>query len=140
MFTPQPTSARSLPRDAHGTDAALEPQSAGLDPLDRHHAAVDEAEVKIGEARVDLDRAAHQPGGEERHRVLTRSDRVEKQTCRASTDPRAQKLVDLDQHRPGNHQLPPQLGHERGDDAVRPVATVCRRDQRAVSATTLSAR
>jgi hypothetical protein len=39
-------------------------------------------------------------------------------------------LVDLDQHRPGDHELPPQLGHERGGEKMRPVAPVRRRDQR----------
>ena len=63
--------------------------------------------------------------------MLTRGKRVEKQACRMRTDARTEKLVDLDQHRPRNDELPRQLGHERGGEAVRPIATVCRRDQRA---------
>lgn len=125
-----------LPEAARGTGRAevleVEGEDRSSHPLrDRHHAAVDETEVEVGEARVDLDRAAQKPSGEERHRVLTRGERLEKQTCRAGTDTRAEKLVDLDQHRPGNHQLPPKLGHKGGGEAMRLVAAVRCRDQRA---------
>jgi hypothetical protein len=97
---------------------------------DRHHATVDKPEVEAGEARVDLDRAPQEAGGEKRHRVLARGERLEKQARRASADSRTEKLVDLDQHRPGNHELSPQLGHKRRGETVRPVATIRRRDQR----------
>jgi hypothetical protein len=63
--------------------------------------------------------------------VLLRDERVEKQTRRASTDPCAEQLIDLDQHRLGNDQLTTQLGDERGSEAVGPVAAVRRRNQRA---------
>jgi hypothetical protein len=62
--------------------------------------------------------------------VLARGERLEKQARRAGADARTEKLVDLDQHRPWNHELPPQFGDERSGEAVRPVATVGRRDQR----------
>lgn len=63
--------------------------------------------------------------------MLARGERLEKQACRASAEARAEKLIDLDQDRPGNDQLPTQLGHERGGKTMRPVAAIRRRDQRA---------
>lgn len=62
--------------------------------------------------------------------MLATGQRLEKQACRADTNSRAQKLVNLDQHRPGNHKLPPQLTDERGREPVRPVTTIRRRDER----------
>jgi hypothetical protein len=110
----------------------VEGEDRSSHPLrDRHHAAVDEAEAEIGEARVDLGRTTQEPGREKCDRVLARDERLQKQTRRAGADSRAEKLVDLDQHRPGNHQLSTQLGHERGGQAMRPVAAIRRRDQRA---------
>lgn len=110
----------------------VEGEDRSSHPLrDRHHASVDQTEVEVGEARVDLDRAPQESGGKERHRVLACCERLEKQACRAGANARTEKLVDLDQHRPGNHQLPPQLGDEGGGKAMRPIAAVRRRDQRA---------
>lgn len=110
----------------------VEGQDRSSHPLrNRHHAAVDETEVELGEARVDLHRAPQEPGGEERHPMLARGQRLEKQARGAGADTHAEKLVDLDQHGLWNHELPPQLGHERGREAMRTVATVRGSDQRA---------
>ncbi len=110
----------------------VEREDRSSHPLrDRHHAAVDEPEAEAGEARVDLDRTPQEPRREERHGVLAGDERLEQQPRRTGAHARAEKLVGLDQHRPGNHQLPPQLGHERGGETVRAVATIRRRDQRA---------
>src|SRR5581483_11612258 len=51
---------------------------------DRHHAAVDEPEVEVGEAHVDLDRTPQKSGREERHPVLARDERLEQQPRRAA--------------------------------------------------------
>lgn len=94
-----------------------------------HHAAVDEAEVEIGEASVDLDGASEQRRGKEGHRVLADGNCSKECPSRADADTRPQELVDLDQHGRGNEQLAPELGDERRREPVGTIAPIRRRDE-----------
>jgi hypothetical protein len=96
----------------------------------RHDGGVREAEVQIGEAGVDLDRSAQQPGGEMGDSMLAgRQGREEEARCVWSNS-RTQKLVGLDDHRDGDEELTPETSHELGGDAVGLVAPVGCGEQR----------
>jgi hypothetical protein len=97
---------------------------------DRHDGRVGQAEVEVGEAGVYLGRASQEPGGEEGDLVLAGVERGEEQPGRVSADPRAQQLVDLDDDRLRDDQVPADPRDQLGGQAVRPVAPVGRREQR----------
>lgn len=95
-----------------------------------HYAAVDEADVQIGEASVDLDRASEQRRGEECHGVFAGGYGSKERPSRAGADTRPQELVDLDQHGLGNEQLATELGDERRCEPMCTIAPIRRRDKR----------
>ena len=96
----------------------------------RHHAAVDEPEVEIGEASVDLDRPPDDARGHEHDGVLTRRERVEECPRRERADASAKELVDLCDDRLGNEQVASELRDERGCEPMRTLAPVGRGDER----------
>ena len=89
-----------------------------------HDGGVGEAEVEIGEARLDLDSAAKQAGGEERDGVLADRGRVEEEPCRVRADARAKELVDLDEYRIRYEQIASELGDECRCERVSLIAAV----------------
>jgi len=91
---------------------------------DGHHGCIDKAEVKIGEARIDLCGTAEKSRRQEHGGVLSACDRPQKQLRRVRRDPRAQQLIDLDEHHIGNEEIAAQLRHERGSERMRSVATI----------------
>ena len=94
-----------------------------------HHRGVRQAQIEGSEAGVDLNRPPQETSGQERDGVLSPRERGEEGPSRARAHSRAQKLVDLDEHRFGNQELSPELGHERCGKRVAAVAPVCRCDQ-----------
>jgi len=98
---------------------------------DGHHGRIDNAEIEIGELRIYLCRVAEKCRRQKQGGVLSSGDRRKKELGRVRGDPRAQKLVDLDEHEVGNNEIPPQLRHERSRERVRPVTPIRSRDERA---------
>ena len=96
----------------------------------RHRASVDEAEIEIGEASVDLDSTANSPRGQERDVVLAGDEGFEEQARAANPDTSTKKLVDLDEHRPRNEQLAAELGDERRGEPMCSITSVRRGDER----------
>ena len=96
-----------------------------------HDGSVGEAEVEIGEARVELDGAAKQTGGEEGDRVLASRYGVEEEPRRVRADAGAKELVDLDEYRIRHEQLASELGGESRSERVRLIAAVGGGDERA---------
>ncbi len=105
---------------------------------DGHDGRVDEAEVEVGVAGVDLDGAAQKTRREKGDGVLAVRERGEEETSGPSADPCPEELIDLDQHRLGNDQIPSELGDEGGRQQVGPVTPVRGGDDGPVSATTLN--
>jgi hypothetical protein len=97
---------------------------------ERHHRRVGVAELESGELCIDRDGSAKQRCGPGNDGVLPRSDRLQEQTCRVTTDTRAQQLVDFDDDGLRDQQAPAELGDERGRKAVGPIAAVRGCDQR----------
>jgi hypothetical protein len=97
---------------------------------DRHHAPIDEAQIEIGIASIELGGAPGDSRGEKQHGVFPADERSEECTCRMWADASAEELIDLDNHRVRNEQLAPELGDERGREPVRAIAPIRRRDQR----------
>ena len=91
---------------------------------DGHHGCIDKAEVEIGEARIDLCGTAKKSRRQEHGGVLPARDRAQKHLRRVRRDPRAQQLIDLDEHHIGNEEVAAQFRHERGGERMRPVATI----------------
>ena len=98
---------------------------------DGHHGCIDNAEIEIGEARIDLCGAAKQSRRQKHGGVLSAGDGGKKELGGVRGDPRAQKLVDLDEHEVGNNEIATEFRHERGSQRVRPVATIRGGDERA---------
>lgn len=96
-----------------------------------HDGSVGEAEVEIGEGRVELDSPAKQAGGEEGDRVFARRHRVEEEPRRVRADARAKELVDLDEYRVRYEQIASEPGDECRSEQVRLIAAVGGGDKRA---------
>lgn len=118
-------------REVEREDRKVVPFGAG------HDCGVGEAEVEIGEARVELDGSAKQAGGEEGDRVFASRYGVEEERRGLRADMRAKELVDLDEHRVRDEQITSELGDERRGERVRLIAAVGGGDERPLSTTTL---
>ena len=97
---------------------------------DRHDRSVDEAELEVGEASVDLDSATHHACRKEDDRVLPGAECFEKRACGPSADAPTEKLVDLHQDGIGNEQLAAQLADQSRGEPMRPVTAIRRGDER----------
>ena len=112
-------------REVECEDRKIMPFGAG------HDGSVGEAEVEIGEARVELDSAAKQAGREEGDRVLASRYRVEEEPRRVRADARAKELVDLDEYRVRYEEIASELADQGRRERVRLIAAVGGGDERA---------
>ena len=111
-------------REVERQDRKVMPFGAG------HDGSVGESEGEVCEARVDLDGAAKQTGGQEGDGVLASRYRVEEEPRRVRADARAKELVDLDEYGVRYEQISSELGDERGCERVRLIAAVGGGDER----------
>jgi hypothetical protein len=110
----------------------LEVEGEDRHPLalgNRHHRGVRKSETKVGEARVDLNRASQQSRRKECNRVLAGGECVEERTSRVVADTRTQELIDLDDHRVRNDEIAPELRYELRRERMRLVTAIRRREQ-----------
>jgi hypothetical protein len=80
---------------------------------------------------VNRDRAAQQRRRQIHDGMFAVSHRLEKRPGSVTADPGAQQLIDLHDHRLGDEQVPPELGHENRGEGIGLVPAVGRGDKRA---------
>ncbi len=97
---------------------------------DRHHGRVDEPQLEVCIARVDLGGTPEQPRRQVDDRMLPAGDRGEECARSMRADPGTKELIDLDQHEVGDEEVAPQLGDERGAERVSAVTPVRCGDER----------
>jgi hypothetical protein len=95
---------------------------------DCHHCRIGVAEPEIGIRPINLDRAPQQHRRQIDHHMLTVGHGIQKQAGSVRSDPGAQQLIDLDDHRLGDEQIPSKLGHESYRKRTGFVAAVRRSD------------
>jgi hypothetical protein len=123
---PEPVWGRRCPEMLEVECEDRQPVAAG----DRHDRRVGITESEIGERRINLDSPPQKHRRQIDNHMLAAGHGFQKQAGSMSADPRAQQLIDLDDHRLGNEKIPSKLGHESCRKPMGFVAAVRRGDQR----------
>jgi hypothetical protein len=97
---------------------------------DRHHRCVAVAEAEISKRPINLDGAPQKRRRQIDHHMLAVGQGIQKQAGSVSADPGAQQLIDLDDHRLGNEQIPSKLGQQSCRKRMGFVPAVRSSDQR----------
>ncbi len=95
-----------------------------------HDRSVGHPEIEVCVPRVELGRTAEQDRCEKCHSVFTRNQRFQEEPRGVRSDPAAQQMIRLHDHRINYDQVPAQFRDESGGKAVCLIPSVRRRDER----------